>query len=110
DDLPRPPLDLVLALDTSSTLSLDSLASVQRGLHSMVASLDPEDRVSLVTYDTTARLVVLRAEPSSEALREAIDGLVTGGKTNLYDGLRLAYETALSEHRPGEHDRVVLVS
>lgn len=110
EELQRPPLDLVLALDTSSSLSGEALENVQRGLHTMLAALGPDDRVSLVIWGTTAQRVVDHAAPTDEALATAIDGLRPRGTSNLYDGLRLAYETALSAQRPGEHDRVVLVT
>ncbi len=113
-DLPRPPLNLVVAVDTSNKAG-QHLEQVRQGLLQMRDSLDEKDRVTLITYDLTARVLLENVAPDDMTL-ERIATLLRGSDqpstgTNLYDGLRLAYDTAerLSTEEEQE-SRVVLIS
>jgi Ca-activated chloride channel family protein len=58
DTFHRPPIDLVLAIDTGSSMSID-IAAVGQAAADAVGQLRADDRVAVVTYDDSSH--VLRA-------------------------------------------------
>lgn len=99
--------DIVLLVDTSGSMEGDKIEQVKAGLETFLARILPEDRVSLVTFDSTARVAVPPA-PLSEnriALSEAIQGMRAEGKTAIYDGLRSAKQV-LDELPRAEDERI----
>jgi len=106
----RPPLNLAIAVDTSQAMAGASIEAVRSSLSLMRTELRADDRVTLVAFDSTARLIVDGAAGDDPNLQLWFDNLRAEGKTNLYDGLRLALE-AVERHRgEGRTDRVVLLS
>ncbi|WP_438018029.1 VWA domain-containing protein [Sorangium sp. So ce315] len=109
--LERPPLHLVIAVDTSSSMEGDPITYVKAGLLEMIDALEPTDRISLVRYANTAEVVLERAEASDrDALTEAFEGLVARGSTNLYDGLFTAFGVAERHLDPAWQNRVIFLS
>ena len=110
-ELPRPPLDLVLVIDTSGSMAGQPIAYVREGLDRMLSHLAPEDTVSIVTYADVGQIVL---EPTSaEAtldLKAAIAGLQAAGGTNIYDGLFRGFQLASELRVPGRQARVVALS
>ncbi len=49
-ELPRPPLNLTIVLDTSGSMQGAAIDHVKIGLRAMLDELEPEDRISLVTF------------------------------------------------------------
>ncbi|MEM6989160.1 MAG: VWA domain-containing protein [Myxococcota bacterium] len=109
-ELERPALNLAIAVDTSGSMQGEPIERVREGLFRMVDVLQPEDRVTLVTFNDAA---VLQAEFSggdSAAIEVAIAGLTAEGQTNIYDGLWSAYEAVEAGEDPGLQNRVILLS
>ncbi|HUW35565.1 MAG TPA: von Willebrand factor type A domain-containing protein [Planctomycetota bacterium] len=108
----RKPAHLVFVIDASGSMArADRLPLVQEALAALVSSLQPADRVSIVTYATDARLV-LQARPVSAGseIIAAMRAIQCGGSTNLLQGIELGYEVAQSAFRAGETNRVILCS
>ncbi len=108
----RKPATLVFTLDVSGSMNMDSrLGLVKRALELLVNQLGERDRVGIVVYGTTAR-VVLEPTPASEkrALMAAINGLGSEGATNVQAGLSLAYQMAARHFREGGITRIILCS
>lgn len=107
----RPPLDLVIAVDTSGSMRGTPIGYVQQGLREMQRVLRPEDRLTLVTYDTAAR-VAAEGLPGDDVvgIEAAIERLVADGSTNLYDGLYTALEKADAAREAGRETRVIFLS
>jgi hypothetical protein len=108
----RKPAHLVFVIDASGSMGReDRLPLVQLALGLMVTQLDPRDRLSLVTYDTQARLL-LEAVPAARAaeIQAAVGALATGATTNLQAGVELGYQIAARHFRSGETNRVILCS
>jgi Ca-activated chloride channel family protein len=110
--LERPPLNLAIAVDLSGSMKGDAISYVREGLLRMRNGLEPEDRVTLVTFADTAEVVVEAVPGDAEELATAIAALEPNGGTNIYGGLRTAYEL-VDAHAPdfeGGQNRVLLVS
>jgi len=103
---------LVFVIDASGSMARpDRMPLVQYALKTLTSQLAAQDRVSLITYGTHARLV-LEAVPAEkkDSILEAIDAVRCGGSTNLIEGLKLGYSMAEKAYRTGEINRVILCS
>lgn len=110
-EMERPPLDLVLAIDTSGSMLGLPIDYVAQGVREMIDVLRPEDRVSIVAYSTEARVIVRDvAGDDRETLLQAVDALRATGSTNLYDGLFTALQIAEDAADPEREARVVFLS
>jgi Ca-activated chloride channel family protein len=83
---------------------------VQAGVRLLAERLRPDDRVAVVTYAAAAQ-EVRGSEPigvGGRELRAALAGLSAGGRTNGYEGLMLAYDTARAARRASGINAVIL--
>jgi Ca-activated chloride channel family protein len=108
----RRPAALTFVIDVSGSMDMDNrLGLVKRSLQLLVDRLRPDDRVSIVVFGNSARVVL---PPTSGADRErilsAIYGLTPEGSTNTEAGLALGYEMATENHMPGGINRVIMCS
>ena len=85
------------------------LGLVKRALGLLLDELRPDDRVGLVVYGSSGR-VLLRHTRDLEEIRRAISELRPEGSTNVEEGLRLAYELADEGWRQGVSNRILLCS
>jgi Ca-activated chloride channel family protein len=108
--LERPPLNLALAIDTSGSMAGAPIARTREGLERMLAALEPEDHVSLVAFSDRARVVAEGDSGDFRAFAAAIDDLQAAGSTNIYDGLRHAYDIVERGFDPQRQNRVILLS
>ncbi len=107
-----PPANLVFLLDVSGSMHIpDGLPLVQDAMLGLVQQLRAQDRVTLVTYAGSTRVVL---PPTSgahkERLAQAICGLQAGGSTAGASGIRLAYEQAKAAFIPGGINRILLAT
>ena len=101
---------LVFCVDVSGSMGIENrLGLVKRALRLLVNELDERDRVGIVVYGTTAR-VLLEPVPAVEKgrLLAAVEELRPEGTTNAQAGIREAYRLAGRCMRRGEISRVVL--
>ncbi len=113
DPANRPPLDLTVVVDVSGSMADENkLAFVRDGLELMIDAMVDEDRIAIIAYSSEANIVLpmtdirLNRADIGRTVRE----LESGGQTNLYDGLRLGYQTALADYDSGRQARVILLS
>lgn len=109
-EVERPPLNLAIAVDTSGSMAGEPIARVKEGLARMLSALAPEDRVSLVAFSDSAKVVAEGDNGDFRRFEAAIDRLQATGATNLYDGLRSAYDLIEETLDPGRQNRVILLS
>jgi len=109
ETMERPPLDLVIALDTSEAIEAQ-LPFVGAGLTAMLGELREDDTVSLMTYDDRIRLLYDELGPNETIAGDWFSILRTAGNSDMYGGLRAAFELASDKQEDGRQTRVLLVS
>jgi len=103
---------LVLLLDVSGSMAPpDRLPLIQAALRMFVETLQPDDRLAIVTYAGTSG-VALPSTPVGrrEVIHRAIASLSAGGSTNGGQGLITAYRVARDAFIPGGVNRVILAT
>lgn len=106
------PLNLVLLLDNSGSMErADRVQIIREALRVLATQLQPQDKLSVITFARTARLWVDGA-PGDQAAQvaERLSGLTPQGGTNLEEAMRLAYETARRHYLERGINRVVLLT
>ncbi|KAH9300837.1 hypothetical protein KI387_012420 [Taxus chinensis] len=89
----RAPIDLVTVLDISGSMSGSKLQLLKRAMRLVISSLSPADRLSVITFSSTAKRVfpLRRMVPQGQrAARRVIDRLVCSEGTNIPDALKKA--------------------
>ncbi|UOQ73220.1 vWA domain-containing protein [Hymenobacter cellulosilyticus] len=107
-----PPANLVFLLDVSGSMSdADKLPLLKASLRELLPRLRPQDYVSIVVYAGAAGLV-LPPTPGSRPreIMAALENLEAGGSTAGGEGLRLAYQVARQQARPGYNTRIILAT
>jgi Ca-activated chloride channel family protein len=101
---------LIFTVDTSGSMAQENrLGLVKRSLELLVEELGPRDEVGLVTFGSSARVVLDPTADRGEILR-ALDWLRPEGSTNAEHGLRTAYDLIQRYRREGSLHRVILCS
>ena len=108
----RKAANLIFVIDISGSMNRENrLGAVKESLHILLGELGEGDRVGLVVYGSRGEV---RLEPTDisrrEVLIQAIDGLITGGSTNVHEGLELAYGLARKYYEPAKVNRLILCS
>ena len=101
----RKPAHLVFLVDVSGSMDQpDKLPLAKEALHILTQSLTENDKVALVTYAGSTR-VVLEPTPADAfgkvKIATAIKALRSGGGTAMGSGIDLAYERAARALKPG---------
>ncbi|MFD1738068.1 von Willebrand factor type A domain-containing protein [Bacillus salitolerans] len=104
--------NLVFVIDVSGSMDRENrLELVKKSLKVLVEELEPQDRVGIVVYGSTGRVVL---KPTSidekDQIIEAIEALHPEGSTNAEEGLTLGYEMAREYFEEGAINRVILAS
>ncbi|RFF31290.1 vWA domain-containing protein [Wenzhouxiangella sediminis] len=107
-----PPANLVFLVDVSGSMhSPDKLGLLKNALKMLAGQLDGDDRVAMVVY-AGATGVVLESTPGDQAvkIRNALDQLQAGGRTNGAAGIELAYAQARQGFIEGGINRIILAT
>ncbi len=108
----RKPAVLTFVIDTSGSMGgSNRLGLVKRALALLVEQLRASDKVAIVEYGSTAR-IVMKSRPGSQRqqILDAINGLQTSGVTNAEAGIKLGYQLALEKQSEGAINRIILCS
>jgi len=106
------PLNIVLLLDNSGSMErADRVGIIREALRVLASQLQPQDKLSVITFARTPRLVAdgIAGDKAGE-VAEQVSGLTPEGGTNLEDAMNLAYQTAAKHFLANGINRVVLLT
>ncbi len=105
--------DLVIVLDRSGSMAGEKIVHARAAVRELVEELRPDDRFSLVSYASDARVEVPLTEVGGggrELIARTIGRLGTGGGTNMSSGLDLAFSLIESARSAGRVPHLILIS
>jgi Ca-activated chloride channel family protein len=107
----RPPLNAALVIDRSCSMKGARFEDVKMAARQLVDRLGPDDRLTLVTFDDSARHelgpVAVTDRP---ALKQKIADLSIGGSTCIECGLKKARDKMSGGHAPQRQSRIFLLT
>jgi len=105
----RTPLNLCLVIDRSGSMEGEPLDYVKKACAYVVDLLSPEDVLCIVTFEEVVDVLMPpRKVVNRDLIKENINRIIPGNTTNLYDGLSLAVQQALSVSETGFVTRLVV--
>jgi Mg-chelatase subunit ChlD len=105
-------LNLVLLLDNSGSMErADRVHIIREALRVLAGQLQPQDKISVITFARTPRLWVDGASGNQAGeVAEQVSALTPQGGTNLEEAMNLAYQTALRHYAADGINRVVVLT
>lgn len=106
----KKPVDLVIAIDTSGSMSGQKIAAARTSLVEFIHLLDDRDRLQIITFSSKVNTLVPLASVGEkrEDMIRRVSALVEGGETKLYDAVSLSFES-LAKNADPHHIRAVVV-
>ena len=108
NEVPR--ANYVFLVDVSGSMySDDKLPMLKKGLTELLNKLDPDDRISIITYSgQVEKLLESTTVRHADKIRAAINKLEADGYTDGGKALKMAYEEALANYDQTRNNRVIL--
>jgi Ca-activated chloride channel family protein len=109
----RANINLTFVVDTSGSMSGESIAQVKEAGEAVAASLKAGDIVSMVTWSSSAAAVLeghVVTRPNDPDVLTAFASLSSGGGTDLSGGLLTGFHVASEHASPELINRLVLIS
>ena len=105
-----PKANYVFLIDVSGSMNTsDKLDLLKSGLTMLVDNLNPQDRISIVTYSGTVKLLLESTLVSqSSTIKKAISSLAASGSTAGGAAMKMAYEECLKNYIEGGNNRVIM--
>jgi Ca-activated chloride channel family protein len=106
----RKPLDIVVVLDRSGSMSGAPLEAVTRATAQLLRLAAPDDRIGVVAFDDTVELVLPLAHHEATAAGRRVREVRAGGSTNLSAGWLKGLEMLVASPRPEALRRVIVLT
>jgi tight adherence protein C len=102
------PVNLVLALDVSGSMTGQPLADAKAAIIAMIDAIGPNDRAAVVTFNQVAR-VDQGLTGDKAALTQATQRAAAGGNTAIYDAAAIGLDL-LSPLAPSDRRAIVILT
>ncbi len=107
----RPPLNICLALDCSTSMKGKRLAALKRAASMLVDALQENDIFSVVAFDDRAEVLIPATRGQDKKyLKQRIQRLEAGGGTEIFQGLQAAFQQVSRFYRPDRLNNIILVT
>ncbi|MCL5429560.1 MAG: VWA domain-containing protein [Chloroflexi bacterium] len=107
----RPPLNVCLVLDSSTSMAGSRLGQVVKAANHFLEQVQPQDFLSIVTFNDRADLVIpAQSGRDNRRLQSRISTLQTRGGTEIYQGLQLGLHEIRRNLRPNHINHLVLIT
>jgi|TARA_R110000737_G_scaffold350741_2_gene390675 Ca-activated chloride channel family protein len=106
------PVNVVFVLDISSSMNQgDKIELMKFALYEMVDMMRPQDKISLVTYSTQARVLLDAAKGNEKTeANEKVEELKASGMTAGGEGIKLGYKQNLKSYLDGGVNQVIVIT
>lgn len=106
------PVNVVFVLDVSSSMKQsDKLELMKYSLIQLVEMLRREDKIALVTYSTSPKLLLKSTSGmEKETINEQVKSLFAMGSTAGGEGIKMGYKEALKNFIPDGKNMVVVIT
>ena len=106
----EPRANLVFLIDVSGSMdSPDKLELLKSGLMELLEALNPDDKISIITYSGEVKKLLEATRVAHAAtIRKAISKLSANGSTAGGQAMKMAYEEALANYIEGGNNRVIM--
>src|SRR4051794_26011060 len=106
----RAPLDVVVVLDRSGSMSGAPLASVTAATAQLLRLAGPDDRIGVVAFDDEVELVLPLAHHDAEQAARSVLRIDSRGSTNLSGGWLKGLEMLVGAPRPEALRRIIVLT
>ena len=107
----RLPLNFALVLDRSGSMAGPKLRTMKKAVNHIIDQLQPDDIVSIVTFETRTKLVCGAQTARDKAgLKKKVDKIRDGGGTNMANGLKEGLRQVAKHNRAERISRIVLLT
>ena len=106
----RAPLDVVVVLDRSGSMSGEPLESVTAATAQLLRLAGPDDRLAVVAFDDEVQLVLPLGHHLPDHAARTVRAIQPGGSTNLSGGWLKGLELLTSAPRPEALRRIIVLT
>lgn len=104
--------NIVFLIDVSGSMkNEEKLESLKSSMRELVAVLRPQDKISIITYASRAKVVFrTTVNANKDSIMSVINGLQADGSSYGKDGLNMAYHLVEEEFVPSGNNCVILAT
>ncbi|MDR1031112.1 MAG: VWA domain-containing protein [Treponema sp.] len=110
-----PPLNIAFVIDKSRSMEeLGRMDWVKNAFQQFMDQVRPDDVVSLVSFDTSAKVIIppgsVKTPQSKQHFMDLVASLKTSGRSDIYEGMALGYTQVAANYRKGYINRVICLT